>query len=301
MSRITLGMCTYDDLDGVYFTVQANRLLHPVLEADGEILVIDNNPNSKEGKEIARFCNLTRRVEYVPFTARVGSSVRDEIFKYASSDIVVCVDCHVLLFPGALDALLNYLEGTTRPTLVQGPLVYDTMKSESAFWNDSWKRGMLGTWSDPKPLSGVSEGPIEITNMGLGAFAAKRHEWPGFNPLFRGFGGEEGYIQKKYSLLGGRAVSLPAFKWLHRFYRPRGQPYPSYMRDTIFNYLVGCFELNELPDRVIEYFSPRIGSSRFRRIFEEARSSFIRYEEGKSRAMKSPSEPLSLGLKSSLR
>ena len=42
--RLTIGMATYDDFDGTYFTVQAIRLYHPEVADDIEILIIDNHP-----------------------------------------------------------------------------------------------------------------------------------------------------------------------------------------------------------------------------------------------------------------
>ncbi len=275
MKKITLGMCTYDDLDGVYFTVQANRLLHPQIEKEGEIIVVDNNPTSIFGKEIKRFCKATEFVRYIPYTERRGTAVRDEIFKQAASEIVICVDCHVILLPGAVEAAHSFFAGTSKPTLLQGPMVYDSLKLESGEWLDCWRREFQGLWSPKRAIDFNSVTPFEITNMGLGAFAARRLEWPGFSALFRGFGGEEGYIHRKYIAGGGAAVSHPEFKWIHRFYRPKGPPYPTRSIDIIFNYFIGSFELNEKPDRIIEHFTPRVGSRAVRRIYEEARRVFL--------------------------
>ena len=36
--------------------------------------------------------------------------------------------------------------------------------------------------------------PFEIPMQGLGMFSCRKEAWLGFNPLFNGFGGEEGYI-----------------------------------------------------------------------------------------------------------
>jgi hypothetical protein len=42
---LSIGMATYDDYDGVYFTVMALRLYHPEIAADSEIIVVDNHPD----------------------------------------------------------------------------------------------------------------------------------------------------------------------------------------------------------------------------------------------------------------
>ena len=40
-------VCTYDDYDGVYFSVQAIRLYHPEVTQHTEIVVLDNHPDSR--------------------------------------------------------------------------------------------------------------------------------------------------------------------------------------------------------------------------------------------------------------
>ena len=47
---LTVGMATYDDYDGVYFSVQALRMYNR-LGNDMEIIVVDNNPDSPSGKD----------------------------------------------------------------------------------------------------------------------------------------------------------------------------------------------------------------------------------------------------------
>src|SRR5262249_42947024 len=42
--RLTIGMATYDDYDGVYFTIQSIRFHNPELDGQLEFVVIDNNP-----------------------------------------------------------------------------------------------------------------------------------------------------------------------------------------------------------------------------------------------------------------
>ena len=56
--RLSIGMATFDDYDGVYFTLQALRLYHPEV-ADGlELLVVDNNPNGMCGDALRRRLSL---------------------------------------------------------------------------------------------------------------------------------------------------------------------------------------------------------------------------------------------------
>jgi hypothetical protein len=48
-----------------------------------------------------------------------------------------------------------------------------------------------------------------IPAQGMGVFACRKNNWLGFNPKFRGFGGEEGYIHEKYRKNGKQVICLP--------------------------------------------------------------------------------------------
>jgi cephalosporin hydroxylase len=89
----------------------------------------------------------------------------------------------------------------------------------------------------------LSGEPFEIPAQGLGFFACRKDAWLGFNPRFRGFGGEEFYIQAKYRKAGRRAVCLPQAQWIHRFGRPGGTQYPLTVWHKARNYVIGHQEL----------------------------------------------------------
>lgn len=65
----------------------------------------------------------------------------------------------------------------------------------------------------------------------------------GINPRFRGFGGEEGYLQEKVRRAGGRVLCHPAVGWAHRFARPAGIAYHNAWEDRYRNYLLGWREI----------------------------------------------------------
>ena len=50
--KMTIGMATYDDYDGVYFSLQALRMYHPEVMDDVELLVIDNHPDGPCGSAL---------------------------------------------------------------------------------------------------------------------------------------------------------------------------------------------------------------------------------------------------------
>lgn len=85
--------------------------------------------------------------------------------------------------------------------------------------------------------------PFEIPGQGLGFFTCRRDAWLGFNPDFRGFGGEELYIHEKYRRAGAKCICLPWLRWVHRFARPDGVPYRLDTLDKVRNYVIGHKEL----------------------------------------------------------
>ena len=93
--------------------------------------------------------------------------------------------------------------------------------------------------------------PFDIPMQGMGLFSCRRAVWPGFNPRFRGFGGEEGYIHEKFRQNGGRTLCLPFLRWMHRFRRPMGVPYINSWEDRVRNYMIGFRELG-LPTAELE-------------------------------------------------
>ena len=71
---------------------------------------------------------------------------------------------------------------------------------------------MYGRWDDNGQAQDPDAEPFDIPMQGMGLFACRRAAWPGFNPGFRGFGGEEGYIHEKFRQAGGRTLCLPFMK-----------------------------------------------------------------------------------------
>jgi len=244
VKRLTIGMATYDDWDGVYFSVMAIRLFHPEITDRTEIVVIDNNPGGKIASQLADLANWVKNYRYIPAPRPGGTASRDLVFRYSNAEFVLCMDSHIFFVPGSLAALLDYLEANPNtPNLLQGPMLYDDITNISTHWDPAWRDGMFGTWGTDSRGVDPSAPPFEIPLQGLGMFACRRDAWPGFNPRFRGFGGEEGYIHEKFRQAGAATLCLPFLRWLHRFSRPGGVPYRLHRADRIRNYLLGFEEL----------------------------------------------------------
>ena len=244
MKKLTVGMATYDDFDGVFFSVQAIRMYHPEVMDQVEILVVDNNPDSPSGKAVKKYMEASvPNGRYIPFKKFKSNFVKERVFVEAEGEFVLCIDCHVLLPPGALRKLIAYYELFPNTNdLIQGPMWHDNLKDCSTHFKPRWRGGMYGTWDTDQELLDRGDA-FEIPMQGCGLLSCKKENWVGFNPDFRGFGGEEWYIQEKFRKYGGRAICLPFLKWNHRFGRPAGAPFKVNIEDKIRNYFLGWMEL----------------------------------------------------------
>ncbi len=243
--RLCIGMSVYDDFDGAYFTMQSIRLHHPEVADRISVLVLDNHPEGLQSQALRNAVANAPNAQYIPFTGFRSTAARDLIFRLADADVVCCVDSHVLFAPGAIAALLDYFDAHPDSIdLVQGPLLADDLETNvGTHFDPTWGAGMFGQWGTDPRIDSPAPEPFEIPMQGLGVFACRRDVWPGFNPRFRGFGGEEGYIHEKFRQAGGRTVCLPTFGWLHRFDRPTGIPYSPKWHDRIRNYHIGWTEV----------------------------------------------------------
>jgi hypothetical protein len=251
MPALTIGMATYDDFDGVYFTVQALRLYHDLTDTD--LLVVDNF-GCKATSEFVQGWTCGRYI--LALGAQGTSAPRDLVFREARADVVLCCDCHVLFVPGAIERLRRWFAAHPESDdLVQGPLLYDDGRTMSTHFEPVWRDRMWGTWAND-PRGADIDGPaFEIPMQGLGVFACRRRAWPGFNEQFRGFGGEEGYLHEKFRQLGNRCVCLPGLRWMHRFTRPARARYPVRLHDRVRNYVIGHAELGLDLAPVVSHFA----------------------------------------------
>ena len=265
--KLTIGMATFDDYDGVYFTVLALRLFHAEVTAETEIVVIDNNPDGACATALQSLGNWVEGYRYVPNRETHGTATRDLVFREARTPYVMCLDSHVLLTAGAVRRLIDYLDAHPQcGDLLQGPMLHDDLKSFATHFDPVWSAGMWGVWAKD-PRGADSDGQeFEIPMQGLGVFACRRTAWRGFNPRFVGFGGEEGYIHEKFRQAGRRNLCLPFLRWTHRFERPFGIRYPNTWEDRIRNYFIGAHELGLDTGAMEAHFRERMGDDVFDRV-----------------------------------
>jgi glycosyltransferase involved in cell wall biosynthesis len=231
--RWSICLPSYDNLTEVYFTIQSLRLYHDL--TDAEIIVVDNFGDDA----LANFCanKGAGLIRYERYTDVVGvSAAKNRAIALARGEYVLCMDSHILLKPGALDISIP------GDDFVQGPCLYNHFNTYGITWEPNWKKGMWGTWA-PSVKTLPAE-PVQIWGTGAGLFACRRESWLGFNPEFRAFGGESGYIQIKYRQAGRRTWCDPRLVWIHYFGNVgRKIPFPHSMVDRVRNYILGFKEL----------------------------------------------------------
>lgn len=253
--KLLIGMAVFDDFDGVYFTVQALRTYHAEAMREVEIAVIDNNSGSASGKATRELMGWVKgdvaAAHYIPFTGATGTAApRDHLFQVGAAPVVTCVDPHVLLVPGSIRRLIDFFDHHWARDLYHGPMLYDDGKNFSTHFEDKWGNDqMWGEWGTDRRATNADAEPFEIPAQGLGLFACRRDAWLGFNPRFRGFGGEEWYIHEKFRRAGRKVWCLPFLRWLHRFGRPNGVRYRLDIWDKARNYVLGLTELGLSLDR----------------------------------------------------
>jgi glycosyltransferase involved in cell wall biosynthesis len=266
MVALTIGMATYNDFDGVFFTIQALRMYQDL--DDTELLVIDNYGC----EHTKRFVEVWVGARYVLATEAVGTAAaKNVVFQEARGDAVLCCDSHILFWSNAIGRLKAYYrDHPDCIDLLQGPVIYDDLKTFSTHFEPVWRGEMWGIWAtDPRGEDPEGE-PFEIPMQGMGVFSCRRSAWPGFNPAFRGFGWEEGYIHEKIRRAGGRCLCLPWLRWVHRFNRPGGVPYPLYIEDKQRNYIIGLTELGLDITPSLEHFAEHLAPEKLERVKAEA-------------------------------
>lgn len=257
--KYTIGMAVYDDWEGVFFTVQSLLMHHLKGRQDVELIVVDNNPDSNSGKCVKDYIqkiNGALQATYIPYTHRRSTAIRNVVFERAQGEYVLCIDCHVLLEEGAIDAFFqHYEENPDCDALIHGPMAVDSRHTATCKMIPEWGGYMFGRWGDQVPLENLPDEKFEIPGHGMGLFGSKRSTWLGFSPKFVGFGGEEYYIHEKYRQHGRKIYCLPKLIWVHRFVRDKGIPYPNLLEERLRNYFIGWNELNLSTDGVRKEFS----------------------------------------------
>jgi hypothetical protein len=239
--KLTISMAAYDDYDGVFFTIQSLRMHHK-LPADTEFLVIDNNPTGKHSETMNGFLKAVPNAKVIEERGRKSSFVKYDAFKHATGDVILGLDCHILLQTGFIDTLLEWWGNNQgSPSQLTGPLLYNDLVSVSSHMGETWRGNDFGIWASSPDEVKKGE-PFEIPMQGMGCFSFWRTAAPVPNPHFRCFGAEEWYMAERTRRNGGKVICHPKMGWMHRFaWPPRN--FPMALDDKVVNYYRGWLEL----------------------------------------------------------
>lgn len=259
MPQLSIVSACVDDYDGVFFTYQALHRYH-TLPTDTEFLVVDN---ARRGCMWTNDAMKKLNGRYIHSPSPAGTAYpRDLAITEAKGDIVICLDCHVLVAPGGIGKIIRALEVEgSEKHMIQGPMTTDhrDLSIVGTHFDDVWgEDGMWGKWG--KNDACISECvSIEIPMQGLGLFAMRREAFPRFNPNFRGFGGEEGYIHEKVRMNGGKCWCHPGVTWTHRTHLA-GQflKYANTLQDRFSNYAFGHRELGLDMSRCVRAYKGKV-------------------------------------------
>lgn len=262
-------MAVYEDYDGVFFTIQALRYYHQDVNRERiKFLVVDNSPDSKHSPLIKEFVEKTVKGKYIAAgEAQGNAAVKGLVFEHADTELVMCIDSHVLLEPGGLRALIDYYDNNPDSLdLIQGPLLYDDIYSNQIFshFKPEWGSGMYGRWDIDERAKDRFAPPFEIDAQGCGLLSCRKAAWPGFNSRFIGFAVEEYYIHQKFRNAGRKCLCLPALRWIHRFGRPEGPKYRNIWEERLRNYLIGWREVGLPLEGIIDHFTEILGEEKVR-------------------------------------
>ena len=249
MPKLTIGMASYKNFEEVWFTIQILRIFHPM--QDTEILVVDNFGDDALQAFVQAIPNSLAR--YVRYTEGNGAcAAKQKVFEEAHGEWVLLMDSHVILPRGVVARFVEWVDAHRAcMDLVQGPLLYDDLGTTADRMNPTWGSGMCGQWNTNTIGPGADAFPIFMHGAGL--MACRKDAWLGFNPAFRGFGGEEGYIHEKFRKAGRQVLCLPFLRWVHLF-KKAGAPYPLIYEDRIRNYVIGFKELGLDMSCLVEHF-----------------------------------------------
>lgn len=139
-------MATYDDTVRTIFTSMSALLNQPLI---GEIVIVDNNPSSKQGLQLKQFAAGSHKIKYVPMETPKGTSApRNRAIAEAQFDHVICTDSHVVFPTNSVQSVADFYNkyGWENEDLLHGPLMNESLHLHSHIMNDQWRSEMWGTW-----------------------------------------------------------------------------------------------------------------------------------------------------------
>ena len=150
MKTTSLVMANYGDYNGVFMTVQHVRMSSEVWW--DEIIVVDSSWSEfpQEHAELLQLQKEIPRLRVVPYSGVMGTTqTRNHAMDVTTSDVVFCVDSHVLLDRHARSCVLNYFdEPANRGDIVSGPMLGNSLRPKATHFFPKWQNRMWGVWGN---------------------------------------------------------------------------------------------------------------------------------------------------------
>lgn len=152
---LTVGMAVHNDFKMLWATVQALKMEIVKYNLPVEILVVDNAPDTVDGKKTQTFLanhsgDIRCRYFVCPPELFGTTQPRQMVFNKSETEWTMCIDSHILLVPGALQELVRQLQGNTgevhRDDLMSGPILMDDLVTASTHFDLIWDSEMWGKW-----------------------------------------------------------------------------------------------------------------------------------------------------------
>lgn len=271
---LTVGMAVYGEFPNTWFTLETLRSYHRS-EID-EIIVVDNHPQGCS-RTAAKTLAVGGRYIHRPDLSGTSKS-RQHIFELSQSRYTMVIDAHVVLAPGSLSKTREFLKSRAinDSDLFHGPVLLDNGEVMATQWVDNFCGGLWGEWFCSVDLLS-SDRPIPISSMGLGLFLMETKSFPGFNPGFTQFGGEESYLHEKVRQRGGKCWCLPWLRWGHQWRESNNvggniAPYPFDDKFHIRNMVLGHWELGVDPELIWNHFKKKVSRNDFDSFLVDAKS-----------------------------
>jgi len=222
--KLTIGMASVDDAMRVRWVVRSLLMFHAEVMADTEIIIVDNGSDAEQRKHLDHISGQNPGVvRVVECTQRGTFPPKAAVFDHAAGEIVIVIDSHVLIEPGALFRLIQWFaDNLDFDGLATAKLLSDGGEVMATGMKPTWGNA-FGQWSiEPNP-SNLAAIPVEM--CGAWFFACRRSAWPsGKIPQgLRGYGGDE-WIGRLFKSLGREVVCLRDVSGWHDFWN-RGAAY----------------------------------------------------------------------------
>jgi hypothetical protein len=152
---LTVGMAVHNDFKMLWATVQALKMEILKYNLPVEIIVVDNDSSSKQGKMTERFIQGHSgkvKAQYFSCSQELFGTTqpRQMVFDKSETPWTMCIDSHIFIWPGALKELVDWLSGPMgemhQDNLLSGPLLMDDLILEATHFDLIWDAEMWGKW-----------------------------------------------------------------------------------------------------------------------------------------------------------